>query len=86
MGSIHFFVPCESVNHCILDRSFLATLDTVASLVILNLKYHDDSDRSVIIKVNLLGVRRIHEAILENSIVVAFISEKEVGDESRKRA
>lgn len=51
MNFLFFVVPCEIVCNGILGRSFLATLDVVASPVHLKMKYHNDAGHPSIVKV-----------------------------------
>lgn len=46
-------VPSISVYSYILGRSFITTLDAIASLVHLNLKYHNVHDKPVIVCADL---------------------------------
>lgn len=42
VNMIFFVVPSENVYNYILKRSFLEKLDIIASIVNLNMKYHND--------------------------------------------
>lgn len=58
--SVYFFViPCESAYNDILGQSFFIALDVVSSLVHFKLKCHDESDRPIVIKEDLLGALRM---------------------------
>lgn len=57
------FVSCKSVYNYILDIPFSMTLDVVASLVYLKFKYHNVHDEPTMIKVELLGVKHIHNTL-----------------------
>lgn len=52
-----FVIQGENTYNGIFRLPFLATLDAVASLVHLKLKYHDESRRAVVIETDLLGAR-----------------------------
>lgn len=54
--NIHFFViPCGSFYNGILERSFMEMLDSMASPVHLNMKYHKDFKNPVVITSDLCG-------------------------------
>lgn len=48
-------LPYESVYNNILGRSFLVVLLVVASMVHLNIKYHNDLGKLVVVRVDLHG-------------------------------
>lgn len=56
-------LPSISVYGCILLRLFIATLDIVASMVYLKIKYHKLQGNPLIINVDLDGVKRIYQAL-----------------------
>lgn len=51
-----FFV--KKVYHCILDGCFTKTLDGVASLVHLKVKFHNLHDEPIIVNVDLVGAKK----------------------------
>lgn len=69
-------IPRGSIYNNILERSFIETIYVMASLVHLKMKYHNYSNKKVVIKVDLHGARRIHEAPLKNPLSTHVILEK----------
>lgn len=60
MKVFFLIIPCESIYNDILGRSFLESLDEVASTVLLKMKYHNSLGELVVIAVDLHGARFIH--------------------------
>lgn len=60
-------ISCESVYNNIFGKSFLATLDVVAFLVHLKMKYHNDVSQPILIKLDMRGTRLIYKATIKNS-------------------
>lgn len=69
-------IHCKSVYDFILGRSFLASLDAMASTVHLKLKYHNDSRELVVILIDLRGAYLIQEIILKKPHAIKLIFEK----------
>lgn len=64
-ANIYFLVVlCGSVFNDILERSFLAALDVVASMVYLKVKYYSSDDSPIIIAVDLSYTHHIQKAII----------------------
>lgn len=59
-------VPCKSTNICILGRSFVATLEVMASPIYFKLKYHNVQDESMTICVDLFGGKIIYNKALQH--------------------
>lgn len=59
-------VPCRSVYNYILGYPDAVTLDAVASLIHLKLKYHNFRDDSVMISSYLVGATRIYKVLLKD--------------------
>lgn len=57
---------------------FLATLDVVAFIVDMKMKYHNDFGKLVVISANLHGAYLIYETILKNPLVTIIALEKEI--------
>lgn len=56
-------VPFRSIYNYILGRPFIATLDIVASLIHVKLKYQNFHNDLVTISVDLLGAKRIYKVL-----------------------
>lgn len=56
-GSQFLVVPCKTVYNCIIGKPFTSTLDTVASLIHLKLKFYNLHSESLIINVGLEGLK-----------------------------
>lgn len=75
-----FGIQCENIYNNILDKPFPTTLNVVAFPVHIKIKYHNDSRRPIVVKVDLLGARWTQEAILKNpltTIVIIWRSDRE---------
>lgn len=55
----------------------MTTIYVVVSAIHLNLKYHNDSSRPVIVKTYLGGAPRIQETILKNFMAAVIIPKEE---------
>lgn len=69
-------IPGENVHNNILAQSFLEALDIVVSPVYLKIKYHNDYGRPLVVKADLRGAHKIHEAILKNPLLQVIILKK----------
>lgn len=73
--NMHFLlISCASVPNDILRRSFLATLNAVASSVHLKIKYHNNAGKQVFILADLRGARLIHKVILKIPLTTSLTS------------
>lgn len=77
MNVCFLVIPYENVYNDILERSFLAILNALASLIYLKMKYHNNACKLVVILANLRGDDLIHEAILKNPLAVALTSKRQ---------
>lgn len=62
-------IPCKFFYNDILGRSFMETIDIVASTVNLKMKYHNCLSESIVIEASFLGDHLIHETLLNNPLV-----------------
>lgn len=70
-----FVVPYRNIYNCLKRRSFLTSLDVMASTIRIKMKYHNDSYGVVVILIDLHGAHMIHKTILKNPH--AYEKEKE---------
>lgn len=56
-------VSCKTIYNCILGRSSIVVLDTLASIIQLKMKYHNVHDKAVTICVDLEGAHGFHKVI-----------------------
>lgn len=54
-------VPCKNIYNCIIDIPFTVTLDAMASLPHLKLKYHSIHEKSITICAKLSREKRIYQ-------------------------
>lgn len=83
MDVCFFGVPCKNVYNCIIVCPFLTSLDIVASHVHMKLKCHNNSNRVVVIKIDLHGACQIHEVILKSLSTVSIIPKGRVEEASK---
>jgi len=55
-------IPDTFTYNCVFGRPTLTTLDVVASMVRLKMKYHSEEGEIMTIHADLSGVQRLHEA------------------------
>lgn len=77
MNVCFLMIPYENVYNDILGRSFLAILNSMASLIYLKVKYHNNACKLVVILADLHEDYLIHEAILKNPLAIALTSERQ---------
>lgn len=67
--NVHFLVvPYENAYNGILGRSFMETLDVMASKVHMKMKYYSNSGKLIVITDDLCGALLTHKTILKNPI------------------
>lgn len=86
VGIFFFVISCELVYNGILGRSFLATLHVVVSPVHLKMKYHNNSNKLVIIADDMRWACLIHEMIMKMFLGTSITSKKKWGRRQVKQS
>ncbi|CAI8598604.1 unnamed protein product [Vicia faba] len=59
-----FVIPCKNVCNNIFGRLFLATLDMVAFLIHLKMKYYNNTSKLIDISIYLYGIHFVHNVVM----------------------
>lgn len=71
-------VPYECVYNCILEIPLFTSLNIFASIIHLNMNYHNIYDEHIIIHVNLAKSQMVHEMMLKDPTTIVFLHERMV--------
>lgn len=69
-------IPCKNAFDDIIRRSFLTSLDAIASTVHLKVTYDSDVGNPVVLDVDLNTTRLIYDTILRNILTTTSVSGK----------